>query len=48
MKLRNMKNKHVFKDLSGFKIIIEHNTPFTRIKALKVLLNNFKGKNIKL
>ena len=32
-----MKNKHIFKSLDGFNIIIEHKVPFSRFTALKQL-----------
>ena len=37
MKSKNMKNKHIFYDIQGFKVIIEHKVPFSRFTALKLI-----------
>ena len=41
------KNKHIFYDTAGYRVIIEHKTPFTRTEALKYLSKNLRNSKIK-
>ena len=41
---KNMKTKYKFKDNQGFGVVIEHDKPFTKFQALKILSKHLRNR----